>query len=125
MIFKLKHGKFEADLNICNRAYRMAVMQAEASGIDLLSGSSLASANFLMDYAYHCYAVEFTKHGLRPALDLIEFDEEISKKVDSTNIVELMEALSDSVVSVLSEAAKGENQDTKEKKKATPKAKTS
>lgn len=126
MVFKLKHGEFEADLNICNRSYRMAVMQAEASGIDLFSGSNLASANFLMDYAYHCYSVEFTKLGIKPPMDLIEFDEELSKRVESSNIVELMEALSQSVVSILSEATNNSGQTSgEEKKKGKSRVKTS
>lgn len=101
MLFKLKHGAFEADLNICNRAYLSTLNHTEIEGIGL-GETNLANAIFLQTYAYYAYAVNFTRFGSKPPLDILEFDDAISEGEEDSNVQELFTALSESLISKLS-----------------------
>lgn len=128
MKYKLEHGGIKVDLNICNRSYRNALITFEPMVHTM--GSPLGAANFLYEYMYQSYAIEFTRVGLKPPIaDSIELEEMIeaeNKEAEgfSSNLSDVIEQLSNSITSILGNATE-QKQESEEpndggKKKATP-----
>lgn len=117
MKFFLKHGTFEATLNICMRAWRNAhlfinkIHEGKAYDADV-------ALDLIMSYAYESYASEFYYNGKATDLSKCEFDDILElplKPGESSNIHEMIEALRDSIESTLSKVDGGDD----DKKKVT------
>ena len=121
MDFKLKHGTFEADCKICNRAFSLTLAQCEREDISITSGSLVANSLFIQTYAYFSYAVAFTSKGSRPPLSLIDFDEVITSSQKDSNLADLIEALGDNILSRLRESQENKEELTEDEKKRSPK----
>lgn len=126
MDFKLKHGNFEADCKVCNRAFSLTLAHCEQEGVSIVSGSVWANSIFIQTYAYYAYAVNFTAKGMKPPMDIFAFDEAITTKSTDSNLAELIEVLGENILSRLrpeGEPAKPEDI-TEEEKKRSPKSAT-
>jgi len=97
---ELKHGKLQARLLFCNRAYRDARGElGNLFSIDDLE-DSVRQVNFLIAYLYHSYVSACKNEGKSVLIRFIEFDEAITSTEvpeSESNLKDIFDAAGESV----------------------------
>ncbi|MCR9066267.1 MAG: hypothetical protein NXI00_20010 [Cytophagales bacterium] len=112
---ELKHGDFKANLLVCNKAMRLALMAfKENSGYDekiIFSGNTGAVSEFLTLYVFFSYQMYCKRNKQEVEFDEFDFEEAISEKgieKKDSNVEEVFTQVAETLTSSLKEAVEEE-----------------
>ena len=124
-IVELNHGTLDVKLLVCNKALRLAVISvAEDLGVEtsVVFSNQATMGQFLYAYAYFCYQIYCKKNRVVREFDQFDFEEMILEqevKEGESNLSEVLEVLSDSLVTNVKKGIEKAQEESKKKVIAT------